>query len=136
MSSNQIVLRHRKNVYRRQAWRQTLVGCAEVGLAGRIFKRGSMNSNARLGLNRNALHPENAAVQFQDRPMGARLARDLQPLQDLFDFARAAGVLEGDAVAGFPGSEGGEALAAIVVRLDADVEAEGRGGGLSGDWNR
>lgn len=65
------------------------------------------------------------------RPGGAC---DFEPLQDFLDLARSAGVLEGDAVAGFPGAESGEPLrAGFDGSVDADAEAEGRGIRLAGN---
>ena len=44
------------------------------------------------------LHPDNLALPLDDRPLGACGAGHFQPLENLFDFARAAGVAEGDAI--------------------------------------
>jgi hypothetical protein len=58
-----------------------------------------------LGLELHALHPEDAAIEFQYRPGGPCRARNAHPFQHLLDFARGSRVPEPDPVTRFPAAE-------------------------------
>ena len=69
--------------------------------------------------------------------MGAGFAGNVQPIEHFFHFARDRRVAQADAVAGFPGAQGGgwQWLGGILERLETKMKAECLGAQLAGDGN-
>src|SRR5487761_2273005 len=77
------------------------------GARGGLLQWAGEECEPRLRLDVYTLHPDDTALQFEDRPERAGRTGNPHPFKHFLNFARTAGVAKAAPVAGFPVAEGG-----------------------------
>ncbi len=86
-----------------------------AAIDGRVSGKDGFDGDPGLGLEFDATHPDDAAVQFEDGPKGSAGSCNSETFKDFFHFAGAAGVAQRDSITRLPiaeldGASGGDSL--------------------------